>query len=70
MQFFVFTHFSRFKNRNKNLEEHIESLNGDLKSTSIDLYATKEKLAYYQAESKNLHDEMAVVNQVKLNICS
>lgn len=76
MQFFIFMHLSHsrspsssifllFSIRNKNLEEHIESINGDLKSTTVDLYATKEKLAYYQAESKNLHDEMTVVNQVK-----
>lgn len=50
--------------KNKNLEEHIESLNADLKSTSTDLYATKEKLAYYRAESQNLYDEMTVVNQL------
>lgn len=51
--------------RNKNLEEHIASLEADLKSTSIDLYATREKFVYYKAESCGLHEEMTVINQVK-----
>lgn len=55
-----------FYNRNKNLEDHIASLDTDLKSTTTDLYATKEQLNYYKAENRNLHDEMTVVNQVHL----
>lgn len=57
---------SLFKNRNKNLEDHIASLDTDLKSTTTDLFATKEKLAYYQAENRDLRDEMTVVNQVRI----
>lgn len=55
-----------FYNRNKNLEDHIASLDTDLKSTTTDLYATKEKLSYYKSENRNLHDEMTVVNQVHI----
>lgn len=50
--------------RNKNLEEHIASIDADLKSTTTDLFATKEQLSYYMAENKELHGEMAVINQV------
>lgn len=57
---------SKFTTRNKNLEEHIASLDTDLKSTSTDLYSTREQLAYCKAENKGLHDEMAVINQVKI----
>lgn len=57
-----------FINRNKNLEEHIASLDTDLKSMTTDFYATKEQLDYYKAENRGLRDEMTVVNQVnKLN---
>lgn len=56
--------FSVFTNRNKNLEDHIASLEADLKSTTEESYATKEKLTYFKSENKDLHDEMTVVNQV------
>lgn len=46
------------------MEEHIASLEADLKSTSADLYGAREQVTYYKAENKNLHDEMAVINQV------
>lgn len=48
------------------MEEHIASLETDLKSTSADLYGTREQVTYYKAENKNLHDEMAVINQVNV----
>lgn len=65
----IVCHFFVFKNRNKNLEDHIASLETDLKSTTEELYATKEKLTYYKSENKDLHDEMTVVNQVKFRTC-
>lgn len=46
------------------MKEHVESLDADIKSTTTDLYAAKEQVTYYKAESKNLHEEMAVINQV------
>lgn len=46
------------------MEEHIASLDADLKSTSADLYGAREQVTYYKAENQNLHDEMAVINQV------
>lgn len=46
------------------MEEHIASLDADLKATSADLYGAREQVTYYKAENKNLHDEMAVINQV------
>lgn len=61
----VFPIFLLTRNRNKNLEEHIASLEADLKSTSADLYGSREQVTYYKAENKNLHDEMAVINQVR-----
>lgn len=51
--------------RNKNLEEHITSLDTDLKSTTSELYAAKEQVTYYKGVNRGLHEEMAVVNQVK-----
>lgn len=39
-------------------------MDADLKSTSTNLYAAREQVTYYKAENKNLHDEMAVINQV------
>ncbi|XP_031623519.1 putative leucine-rich repeat-containing protein DDB_G0290503 [Contarinia nasturtii] len=50
--------------KNKNLEDHIASLDTDLKTTTVDLYATKEKLTYYKSENRGLRDEMTVVNQL------
>ncbi|XP_055296394.1 putative leucine-rich repeat-containing protein DDB_G0290503 [Sitodiplosis mosellana] len=50
--------------KNKNLEDHIASLDTDLKSTTTDLYATKEQLTFYKAENRDLRDEMTVVNQL------
>lgn len=50
--------------RNKGLGEHIASLEADLKSTNEDLFGTREQLAYYKAENRNLHEEMTVINQV------
>lgn len=58
------------KNRNKNLEDHIKSIDADLKSTSVDLYAAKEQVTYYKGVNRGLHEEMAVVNQVKTGILS
>lgn len=48
------------------MEEHITSQDADLKSTTADLFATKEQLAYYKSENKDLHGEMAVINQVNV----
>lgn len=58
------------KNRNKNLEDHIKSIDADLKSTTVDLYAAKEQVTYYKGVNRGLHEEMAVVNQVKTGILS
>lgn len=55
---------SCFISRNKNLEEHIASMDTDLKSTSADLFATREQLTCYKAENRGLHEEMTVINQV------
>lgn len=57
-------------NRNKNLEDHIKSIDADLKSTTVDLYAAKEQVTYYKGVNRGLHEEMAVVNQVKTGILS
>lgn len=54
-----------FNFRNKTLSEHITSLEKDLKTTSDDLFATREQLTYYKMDNGNLHEEMTVINQVK-----
>lgn len=46
------------------MEEHIATLDADLKSTTTDLFATREKLIYHQSENKELHGQMTVINQV------
>lgn len=46
------------------MEEHIASQDGELKSTTIDLFATREKLAYYKNEHLKSGEEMTVINQV------
>lgn len=60
------TNFAFIIYRNTNLEEHIASIDTDLKSTSTDLFATREQLACYKAENRGLHEEMTVINQVTI----
>lgn len=50
------------------MEDHISTLDADLKSTTTDLFATREQLSYYKSENKELHGEMTVINQVCINI--
>lgn len=47
------------------MEEHLASLDGELKSTTIDLFATREQLAYYKNEHQKSGEEMTVINQVR-----
>lgn len=51
------------------MEEHLASVDAEMKTTTIDLYATREKLSYYKGEYQKLGDEMTVINQVRNILC-
>lgn len=62
----MLVNFSNIFSRSTNLEQRVLTLEKDLEETVANLTNTVGQLSQFKIDNKDLHEEMTVINQVKL----